>query len=58
MEDIDRHKLIKCIAEFCPYRDTCYRHRINRKGSDPCFDCSDTCNKDTGFDSYIPMMRN
>lgn len=51
--------ITRCLADTCPYRDTCYRYKKQSKTDDDetGIDFSRGCNESTGFDSYMPMMR-
>lgn len=46
-----------CCAEYCPYRDTCYRYKAEPDKRQSYKDYSYECNEKSGFESYLPIRR-
>lgn len=49
--------IIMCSTETCPYRDTCYRYRATPGKQQNYSNFEYKCNKDSGFENYIPIRR-
>lgn len=46
-----------CVANFCPYRDTCYRYKAKPNKLQSYNDFIYTCNESNGFKHYIAIRR-
>ena len=49
--------ITKCTSELCPQRDSCYRKRaVENEYHQSWSNFEYTCNENSGFQDYIPIL--